>query len=118
MVITQPGASYNLKPGWYDGGNGKGSRSGLQVRYRDGHQGKPLPFSQVGFRGGSDRKESACRAGDQVQSLGRERREWLPTPVFLPGSPRGTPACQGTFGGRRKAVRDRLALQGGTGDFP
>ena len=22
------------------------------------------------------------------------------------------------FGGRRKAVRDRLALQGGTGDFP
>ena len=33
-------------------------------------------------------------------------------------SPRGTPACRGTFGGRRKAVRDRLALQGGTGDFP
>ena len=24
-------------------------------------------------------------------------------------------ACRGTFGGRRKAVRDRLALQGGTG---
>ena len=34
------------------------------------------------------------------------------------GSPRGNPACRGTFGGRRKAVRDRLALQGGTGDFP
>ena len=32
--------------------------------------------------------------------------------------PRGYPACRGTFGGRRKAVRDRLALQGGTGDFP
>ena len=32
--------------------------------------------------------------------------------------PRGNPACRGTFGGRRKAVRDRLALQGGTGDFP
>ena len=31
---------------------------------------------------------------------------------------RGNPACRGTFGGRRKAVRDRLALQGGTGDFP
>ena len=28
------------------------------------------------------------------------------------------PACRATFGGRRKAVRDRLALQGGTGDFP
>ena len=24
----------------------------------------------------------------------------------------------GDFGGRRKAVRDRFALQGGTGDFP
>ena len=33
-------------------------------------------------------------------------------------SPRGTQVCRGTFGGRRKAVRDRLALQGGTGDFP
>ena len=33
-------------------------------------------------------------------------------------SPRGNPACQGTFGCRRKAVRDRFALQGGTGDFP
>ena len=30
----------------------------------------------------------------------------------------GNPACRGTFGGRRKAVRDRFALQGGTGDFP
>ena len=28
------------------------------------------------------------------------------------------PQGRGTFGGRRKAVRDRLALQGGTGDFP
>ena len=27
-------------------------------------------------------------------------------------SPRGNPACRGTSGGRRKAVRDRLALQG------
>ena len=25
---------------------------------------------------------------------------------------------RGTFGGRRKAVRDLFALQGGTGDFP
>ena len=33
-------------------------------------------------------------------------------------APRGNPACRGAFGGRRKAVRDRLALQGGTGDFP
>ena len=33
-------------------------------------------------------------------------------------SPRGNPACLGTFGGLRKAVRDRFALQGRTGDFP
>ena len=33
-------------------------------------------------------------------------------------TPPGTPACRGTLGGRRKAVRDRFALQGGTGDFP
>ena len=33
-------------------------------------------------------------------------------------TPRGNPACRATFGGRRKAVRDRFALQGGTGDFP
>ena len=30
----------------------------------------------------------------------------------------GDPVCRGTFGGRRKAVKDRIALQGGTGDFP
>ena len=29
--------------------------------------------------------------------------------------PRGNPACRGTFGGHRKAVRDCFALQGGTG---
>ena len=29
-----------------------------------------LPVSYVGFLGGSDSKESACKMGDQVQSLG------------------------------------------------
>ena len=33
-------------------------------------------------------------------------------------SPRGNPACQGLFGCRMKAGRDRFALQGRTGDFP
>ena len=33
-------------------------------------------------------------------------------------TPRRNPACRGTFGGRRKAVRDRFALQGRTLDFP
>ena len=39
--------------------------------------------------GGSDGKESACRVGDPglIPVLGRSpwRREWLSTPVFLPG---------------------------------
>ena len=38
----------------------------------------------LGFSGGSDGNESACKTGD----LGWEipwRREWLPTPVSLPG---------------------------------
>ena len=40
-------------------------------------------------RSGSDSKESACSAGDpgSVPQSGRSLggREWLPTPVFLPG---------------------------------
>ena len=43
----------------------------------------------VGFPGGSDSKESACNAGDlgSIPGLRRSpwRREWQPTPVFLPG---------------------------------
>ena len=49
----------------------------------------PLP---LGFPRGSDDKESACSAGDQVQSLSWEdpwRREWQPTPEFLPGESHG-----------------------------
>ena len=38
---------------------------------------------------GSDGKDSACNAGDpgSIPGLGRFpwRREWQPTPVFLPG---------------------------------
>ena len=41
-----------------------------------------------GFPGGPDAKESDCNAGDPGSISGSERswrREWLPTPVFLPG---------------------------------
>ena len=41
----------------------------------------------LGFPGGSNGKESACNAGDQIQSLGQEnpwRMAEQPTPVFLP----------------------------------
>ena len=58
---------------------------------------RPLETSERGD--GAERREPA----------GRAHHGW---------APRGNPACRGTFGGRRKAVRDRLALQGGTGDFP
>ena len=39
------------------------------------------------FPGGSDGKESACNVGGPVLWVGKipRRREWLPTPVFLPG---------------------------------
>ena len=46
------------------------------------------PECVADFPGGSDGKESACNAGDLVQSLGREdplEKEWLPPPVILPG---------------------------------
>ena len=52
----------------------------------------------------------SCR--DQEGRRGSD--EVVPGPSVFPS---GEPACQGTFGGRRKAVRDHFALQGGTGDF-
>ena len=39
----------------------------------------------LGFPGGSDGEESACNAGDLGSIPGSGRREWLPTPVVLPG---------------------------------
>ena len=40
-----------------------------------------------GFPGGSDSKESACNANAGSWDLipGPGRREWIPTPVFMPG---------------------------------
>ena len=46
----------------------------------------------AGFPGGSDSQESACNQESQVQSLGQEdplRKEWVPTPLFLPGESQG-----------------------------
>ena len=54
---------------------------------------------QMGFQGGSDGKESACNGGDlgSIPRLGRFpwRREWLPTPVFLPGKSHGQRSLAG-----------------------
>ena len=47
----------------------------------------------LGNSGGSDSKESACNAGDPgfYPWVGKIpwRREWQPTPVFLPGKSHG-----------------------------
>ena len=51
------------------------------------------------FLGGSDVKESACNAGDLALIPRSERspgeREWLPTPVFLPGKSCGQRSLPG-----------------------
>ena len=47
-----------------------------------------MPCYAVYFPGGSDGKESACSAGDGFDPWVRKiplRREWQPTPEFLPG---------------------------------
>jgi len=47
----------------------------------------------LGFPGGSDGKESTCNAGDPGFSPWVRKipwkREWQPTPVFLPGESHG-----------------------------
>ena len=50
---------------------------------------------------------------DQEGRRGSE--EAVPGPSVFPS---GEPGVSGDFGGLRKALRDRFALQGGTGDFP
>ena len=42
-----------------------------------------LDYHKMGFPGGSDSKESACKAGDPGWIPWR--REWQPCPLFLPG---------------------------------
>ena len=44
----------------------------------------PFYTTPWSFPGGSDGKASACNAGDLGSILG-SGREWLPTPVLLPG---------------------------------
>ena len=52
-----------------------------------------------GFTTGSDGKESACNEGDlgSIPEVGKIpwRREWQPTPAFLPGEFHGHKSLQG-----------------------
>jgi len=45
--------------------------------------------------GTSDRKESACSAGDSWVGMIPWRRAWQPTPVFLPGKFHGQRSLAG-----------------------
>ena len=70
---------------------------------------------RLGFLGGSDRKESAHSAGDLGSILGREapwRREWQPTPVFLPGEVHGQRSLVGysPWGCKESDRTERLTL--------
>jgi len=61
----------------------------------------------LGFPDDSGGKESACNAGDpgSISELGRPpwRREWLPTPVFLPGKFHGQRSLWARVHGVRKS---------------
>ena len=46
---------------------------------------KVMPLKTGGFSGRSNGKRPACSAGDLASSPESGRREWPPTPVFLPG---------------------------------
>ena len=58
--------------------------------------------------GGSDGKESACSAGDlgSIPGSGRSpgERQWLPTPVFLPGEFHGKRSLMGYSASGRKVT--------------
>ena len=64
-----------------------------RLHIRRGHRG------QGGFPGGSDSKERACIACDPSSIPGLQkipwRREWQPTPVFLPGESHGQRSLAG-----------------------
>ena len=69
---------------------------------------------QRGFSGGSDSEGSACNVGD-LDSIwvGKMwKREWLPTPVFLPGhfhEPRSLAGCS-PWGHKESDTIERLTL--------
>ena len=72
---------------------------------------KPRLTDWWGFPGGSDSKESTCNAGDpgSIPGLGRSplwRREWPPTPVFLPGEFHGQRSLEGYSPWSHRVGRD------------
>ena len=77
-----------------------------------------IPFSSGPHSVSKFGKLSSGHRTGKGQFSFQSQRKAMPKNAQTTTQMRGNPACRGTFGGRRKAVRDRLALQGGTGDFP
>ena len=69
-------------------------------------------FLSLGFPGGSEVKASASNAGDLGSIPGLGRREWLPTPVFLPGESHGQRSLAGcsAWGPTELDRTERLSL--------
>ena len=67
----------------------------------------------LGFPGGSDGKETACNQETQVHLwVGKIpwRRQWLPTPVFLPGEFYGQKSlvCYSPWGHKKSDTTEQL----------
>ena len=68
---------------------------GVSFRNRTGRTSEWIGWSHIHrVPGGSDGKESACNAGD-LGSVPTWRREWPPTPLFLPGEFHGQRSLEG-----------------------
>ena len=76
---------------------------------------KKDPLYHQIFPGGSDDKESACNVGDLGSIPGSGipwRREWQPTPVFLPGESHGQRSLVGYSprGHKESGTTERLTF--------
>ena len=73
-------------------------------------------MAALGFPGGSDGKESTCNAGELGLIPGVRktlwRKEWQPTPVFLPGEFHGQRSLAGymPWGGKESDITEPLTL--------
>ena len=67
---------------------------------------------RAGFAGGSDGKEPACNAGGPRVGMIPWRREWQPTPVFLPGKSYGqrSLAGYGSWNHKESDMTEQLTL--------
>ena len=75
---------------------------------------RPLKYIEV-FLGGSDGKESAYNTGDPGSTYVVRRipwiRNWLPTPVFLPGEFHGQRSLEGYSPWDHERVRHNLVTK-------